>query len=219
MASKTPTLKWSLSEYTPIGLKGKTERELRKEYSRLRSIARKRLERLEASEFAETNIVQYNRGRFTPIPQITSESQLRHKLTDVVRFLQSPLSSITGQRQVQSKTIQTLHERGYTMINQRNFRMFTEFMDELRRQKLNRLYDSERVLELFETAENKGIPPSELQTNFQFWLEHREQLKNVPEKINKRPVNADTARKYILKEERAKKHDTGSKSRRKRASN
>ena len=54
MAKHKPTqYAWQDLEYTPYYLNKHTVAELRKEYSKLRSIVRKRQERLEQSEFAE----------------------------------------------------------------------------------------------------------------------------------------------------------------------
>ena len=195
-------LSWNYNEYTPLGLKAYSERELRKEYSRLRSIARKRLERLEKSEFATTSIVDINKGKFRPLSAIRTEGQLRYLLSDLARFIVSPQSTIRGQRARVKQTVRTLQERGYTFVTPGNFHKFTQFMDEMRRQKLDRLYDSERVIELFESIEKRSIDPDLVFTNFQEFLEKQEEISKIPERVNGKKISkaqAEDMLKKILK--------------------
>ena len=190
-------LSWNYNEYTPLGLKAYSERELRKEYSRLRSIARKRLERLEESEFVTTSIVERNQSKFRPLSSVRTEGQLRYLLSDLARFIESPQSTIRGQRARVNQTITTLHQRGYTFITKANFPRFVDYMDAIRRQKIDRLYDSERVVELFQTMERRRISPDLVLKNFREFMEMQAQIEKMPERRNGEPISKKEAEEML----------------------
>lgn len=117
-------------EYNPQALTGRTERELRKEYSRLRSIANKRLDRLMNSEFADSQAAAYNAGRFLPLAAVQSGSELRHLLTDVARFISSEQSTLTGQKNIRDRLVRTWRDdKGFDFINEGNVRSWVRFLD------------------------------------------------------------------------------------------
>lgn len=105
---------------------------MRKEYSRLRSIARKRLERLGKSEFAETAEYQLNKSHYPKLEKIQSSYELANRLTDLQKFLAAKGSTVTGQKRIQKAKLETLHEHGYTFVNKGNIREFGEFMQFMR---------------------------------------------------------------------------------------
>lgn len=156
-----------------------TEKQMRAEYSRLRSIARKRLERMGKSEFNDTKTFTKNNGQFVPVKELTTD-ELMHKLSDVARFIQSKRSTVKGLKEERKKTIETLHDNGYLFVNKSNFKAFTDFMDDTRIEAQNKNYDSARIAEIFKTAEQKNIPPDEISKNFDEWYNKRELMKNIP---------------------------------------
>lgn len=105
---------------------------MRKEYSRLRSIARKRLERLGASEFRETAAYQLNVHHYPTLKNIANTGELADRLSDLKRFLAAEGSSVTGQKRIQQKRIEGLHRHGFDFVNKGNLREFGEFMEMLR---------------------------------------------------------------------------------------
>ena len=117
-------------EYNPQALQRRSIRELKREYSRLRTIANKRLARLMDSEFADSQAVAYNAGRYVPIKGITSESELRHLLTDLSKFITSEQSTVTGQRDIVERLTQTWRDdKGFDFINTGNVRDWVRFLD------------------------------------------------------------------------------------------
>lgn len=127
---KMITLGFKISEYNPQALQRHSLRELKREYSRLRSAANKRLDRLMESEYADTQVVAYNAGKFIPIKAIQSESELRHLLVDAARFLTSEQGSLTGQKELTERLIRTWRDdKGFAFINQSNVRDWVKFLD------------------------------------------------------------------------------------------
>ena len=109
-----------------------TEKEIRAEYSRLRSVARKRIERLGRSEFNTSQTYLSNRGRFVPLAEVKNKQQAAKLLADVELFVSAKTSSISGLKRARKESIQSLRAHGYNFVNQENFKAFTEFMEEWR---------------------------------------------------------------------------------------
>lgn len=152
----------------------------RREYQRLRRVAEKRLARLGASEFADSEAYLRNVGKFTPLSQVSSNRELGALLYQVRNFLDARRSSVAGQRAIIKEQIETLHEHGYTFVNKSNLKAFGEFMEAARAAAGGTLYASDRVAEMYDAAERKGIPPEQLLENFDFWRKHVETLNAAP---------------------------------------
>lgn len=148
-----------------------SEKELRKEYSRLRSIARKRLERLKAGGYDWASSYRENVGKFKPIKDVSSRRELESLTRDVSRFITAKSGSARGLREIQKGTISTLREHGYTGINEQNFRRFGEYMEYLRDMgEIERgTLSSERAVDLFRHANRLGISEGDIAANFDFW--------------------------------------------------
>jgi hypothetical protein len=181
--------------YTPEGAKNLSNKELRKEYSRLRSIARKRLERFEGTEWTDTQVYKMNAGVYRPIDEIKSERELRHLLSDVSRFVMSDTGSVSGLEKQRKTAVKTLRERGYDFINKDNFRQFADFMEYARVANLNRLYDSKRIAEYFnEVAVKRKMSRDELYKNFRSWSKKQKKIKKIQ---NVNPRNSTQYRQGI----------------------
>lgn len=151
-----------------MALKQLEPSQVRKEYSRLRSIVRKRIERIKASEWGTDKIV----ARLPEIAPINtlSDAQIRARTSELARFLQVKTSSVSGMNAARRKAVKTLGARYPKLkgkITVKNWREFAEFMEYSRELHQNRMYDSERVAEFY--AENEG--EEDLLDEFDKWLE------------------------------------------------
>lgn len=179
------TLLYEKEFYTPEGAKTLTDKELRKEYSRLRSIARKRLERFEGTEWKDTQIYKLNVGVYKPLKEIGSDRELRHLFSDVARFVKAEVSSVSTLEKQRNTAVATLNERGYEFVNKENYRQFAEFMEYARVSNLNKLYDSKRVADFYDAAEKKQLSTEELRKAFKSWSRKQKKLKKI-QNINPR---------------------------------
>lgn len=140
MAKNVDVLTWEYDEYYPYRLKQIDERALRKEYTRLRKVANKRLARLQASEYKESDLAREYAGGFALLADV---KDLPRELTQLARFVASERSSVTGLKRIDKQTIETLHQHGYTFVNTKNVGQFGAFMEEMRQAGLSKLYSSE----------------------------------------------------------------------------
>lgn len=178
-----------------------TEKEMRAEYSRLRSIAVKRLANLKKAGYVEDNFYKYNVNRYVPLADIKNDKQLMQKLSDIANFLSSRKSSVRERRAMQRDLLETMHEHGLTFVNKNNLDQFGEFMENFRQQKLDSLYSSDQAADLFGLAIEKNISKSALQKNFEEFLGEQERIKNVTRKRSERPMTAAELRRRLKQNE------------------
>lgn len=157
--------------------------EARAEYSRLRSAAVKRLERLSRTEGVRYSAYQmYGKEGFAPLPKNATPAEVGHALADVHHFLELKTSSISQIRESQRQALRTLQEHGYSFVNRSNIREFGEFMEAARQAKvvLSNRGGSPIIVELYETVKRLQLPPEEVQRNFTSWLNKRAELEAIP---------------------------------------
>lgn len=157
--------------------------EARAEYSRLRSAAVKRLQRLSQSEGRLYSAYRmYGKEGFAPLSKDATPAEVGRALADVYHFLEMKTSSLKEIRASQKKALETLNQRGYTFLNKSNIREFGEFMESARQQKVvsSNRGGSPVIVELYETVKRLSIPPEKIQRNFSEWLGKKKQLEEMP---------------------------------------
>lgn len=167
-------LAFPVYDYNPQTLQKYNMRELRKEYSRLRTIANKRLDRLMQSEFYDTQAVAYNAGLYLPLKGVQSESELRHLLSDVARFITSEQSTVTGQRDIIERNVQIWRdEKGYDFIDSGNVRAWVEFLDYVQAVE-GYVYEVEAIADAFQELglSNETRSKSDYQSAYELYQEY-----------------------------------------------
>lgn len=152
-----------------------TEREARAEYARLRSIAEKRIQRLQGAGYK----LQGQQTSFRPLERGATQSDVYKSLADVSKFLSMKSSTVTGRKAQQRALVESMQERGYDFINMNNVDQFGEFMKEAKLHDEYRGYDSEEVVELFHVAKEKHVKPEDLAKDLDLWMGN-EKLLNMP---------------------------------------
>lgn len=176
--------------------------EARAEYSRLRSAAVKRLQRLSGTEGERYSAFRmYGKEGFPSLPKNASASEVGRALADVHHFLEMKTSSISSIRASQRDAIKTLNEHGYGFINKGNIREFGEFMEAARQQKVisDNSGGSPIIVELYETVKRLQLPPEKVQRDFAYWLSKRKELESLPtpKPGEKNTINSVKARLLI----------------------
>lgn len=181
-------------------LSDKEERDkVLKDYIEKRKIANRRLENFKGTEWETSKQYKMNEGKYKKISEIKDDTELAYLLTDLHRFVTSKTSTVTGLKQQRNRTIETLHEHGYTFINKGNLRQFGEFMEDMRQRQIASIYDSDRLADLFHMAEKKRISPEALAERFSDYEkqqshlppEQRNSLKRASSKELWEGLNAD----------------------------
>lgn len=182
-----PKFEWQDLQYAPYYLLQKDDKALRKEYSRLRSIYRKRYERLQNSEFAKSQVVRHY-GKLPPIKDIKDKRQLVQALAEAHRFLASDIS-ITTMRKRKKHNIKSLHEHGYDFVNSENYESFGDFMETFRTLAQGMIYDSDRIAEAFnDSVIRQKIDPNDLQRMFSDFVEAQRRAPGKKKFVGKKQV-------------------------------
>lgn len=159
-------------DYNPQNIRAMSDKEVRKAYSEVRSIARKRVERMRRSEFKDTDIANKT---FKPVKDL-SPAQLRRELLDVSVFVRDPRSLLNYHRNIVSKTLETLSSHGYT-VAEKDLKAFGDFMEFVRdRWKGYKLPPSDIPAQIFEKATAKGISARTLMTEFKAFLRENDAI-------------------------------------------
>ncbi len=160
-------------EYTPYSLwTNYDEKTLRSEYSRLRNIARGRLQRLQNSpEFSGAQFVKNWGSGFPTLKDIgNNKMTLSANLSRVSNFLNAQSSTLTGIKETYAKMLENYKEVGYDFIDKSNVVHFSNFLDYLRSQHILRYADSDSAYEFFSGYEGNKSNAQEMSAAFEKWI-------------------------------------------------
>lgn len=167
-------------EYTPNKLSQMTDAAIRKEYSRLRSIANKRLMRLEKAGLNMTARTCY---KFPTVQQIeeSSRATIASGLADVSKFLRSERTTVKGEKQFLANFAESMINYGYGDIVETVDDIYKtiQFLDDIQEDYTDRLYSSGDLLDVLQEAERLKIPHEKLKENLELFVSHLDELEKV----------------------------------------
>lgn len=120
---------------------------MRSEYTRMRDTAQKRLKRLEKS-FPKSKVLQRYPKGFPKLKDIDPRD-FPKAFSELAKFLRAKRSTVTGQRQIREKTINTWQKNGVN-LNQKNYDRVIDMLEESRAR--NVVYDSDKMVESVEAT-------------------------------------------------------------------
>lgn len=154
--SKPQGLLRSKDDYTPLALELTWDmKDVRKEYSRLRSIWRKRYERLLKSDYKDINLVADRPiQRYKQLKDITSDRELYHLLSELSTIIASDRTTVTGLKKQEKEQMQHINDvYGTELKTHEDLLNFGRFMEQLRDFASDRIYDSDFAVELYSDGE------------------------------------------------------------------
>ena len=154
--SKPQGLIRAKDDYTPLALELTWEmKDVRKEYSRLRSIWRKRYERLLKSDYKDSNLVTDRPiQRYKPLKEITGDRELYHLLSELATIVASDRTTVTGMKKQEKEQMKHINEvYGTELKTHEDFLNFGRFMEQLRDFASDRIYDSDFAVDLYSDGE------------------------------------------------------------------
>ena len=163
--------------FSPSKIENMSISAIRKEYSRLRSIANKRIQRLESQGLYRGNV------KFPTIKEITesARSTISSKLADVSKFLRSDRTTVSGTKAYMRDFAEQMESKGYGDLvdsPEKIFKMI-EYMESLREKYTDKLFDSGDALDVLQQGQRLNIPPDKLAENFDVFASNIEALENV----------------------------------------
>lgn len=154
--SKPQVLTRGKDDYTPLALELTWDmKDVRKEYSRLRSIWRKRYERLLKSDYKDINLVTDRPiQRYKQLKDITSDREIYHLLSELATIIASDRTTVTGLKKREKEQMQHMNDvYGTELKTHEDLLNFGRFMEKLRDFASNRIYDSDFAVDLYSEGE------------------------------------------------------------------
>lgn len=154
--SKPQGLIRTKDDYTPLALELTWDmKDVRKEYSRLRSIWRKRYERLLKSDYKDNKLVTDRPiQRYKQLKEITSDRELYHLLSELATIIGSDRTTVTGLKKREKEQMVHINEvYGTELKTHEDFQNFGRFMEQLRDFASDRIYDSDFAVDLYSEGE------------------------------------------------------------------
>ena len=205
--------------YTPADLRGKDVKELKKLYTEMRDISQKRLKRM-AEKYPESEVMRYHPKSFPTIKELKAESggserrfqkALRHSLADLSRFVQSPATTLTGQKELTDRRLQALKDNDFFTYEDPETGEEVDLLDQLtddqlkgvlhfvhwvqRTQHLNIMYRDEFAQKIKLSRFLKSVERSDYgKRNYASWYEQITGLKAQPGPRKKKKAQAKTPR-------------------------
>ena len=183
------------SDITPLEiLNTMTEKEMRKEYSRLRKVANRRLKTLSNSEIGmRSNTWKFYMNEF-PSARGKGKAEIAHRLSSAYYFLSLKSSSVTGLREMRNDFIESMHDQGYTWINKENYFDFIDFMETVKSYYDVVTYDSDRAVDVFDVMTEAGFSTDDLKNDFDWWFENYRKIRSKPIKTG---MTYEEYKKYV----------------------
>lgn len=154
--SKPKGLIRSKDDYTPLALELTWKmKDVRKEYSRLRSIWRKRYERLLKSDYKDINLVKDRPiKRYKQLKDITSDREIYHLLSELATIIGSDITTVTGLKKREKDQMKHINDiYGTELKTHEDLLNFGRFMEQIRDFAYDRIYDSDFAVELYSEGE------------------------------------------------------------------
>lgn len=154
-----------------------TDKEIRAAYQKFRKQFRGRVKEFEASEYAGSGVLDDAAAVFGNTGRTWDIVAVVHALQEITKWLQTATSSVEGMRIADQRRLQTLQDKGLTMIKTpQDLRDFGRFMKSVRPYFDKQHYSSDQAVELFDYAQENNISIPNLQKHFKFYVDHIDEI-------------------------------------------
>lgn len=156
--AKSSKLARPKADYTVAAIRMTWDRKsTRKEYSRLRSIWKKRYERLMKSEYKNSSLVQDRPiTRYPKLSEIGTDREVQYLLSELGAIIGGEYTSVEGLKKLDKERIEKLNDKweGLNLKTRDDLKIFGEFMEKVRGYTSDRIYDSDFAVDIFDQTEN-----------------------------------------------------------------
>lgn len=163
--------------FNPVQIQKMSMSEIRKEYSRLRSIANKRISRLQAQGLGRQET------KFPTIKSIFESKRMNisSKLADVSKFLRSERTTVTGEKRFLNDFATQMTENGYgnLVANATDIYNLIDFMEQMRERYSDKVFDSGDALDALQQAQRLNIPYDKVAKYFDDFANNLDKLEQV----------------------------------------
>lgn len=148
---------------------------LKKEYTRLRDIAQKRIKRL-GEQIPQAKAFQSHSEGFAKLKDL-DRRDLPKAFSELSKFVGAKSSTVSGQKAIKRKTIQTWQKQGIN-LNAQNYDKAMKILEEMRKQKIT--YGSDKVVELADAMlELDEQQANDFLDHLDIMLQHSDELQAI----------------------------------------
>lgn len=152
------------------------EKAFRAEYSRMRTAAQHRIERL-GEKYSHSKTYQQFQQGFQKLKDI-DQRDLAKAYAELYKFMQAKSSTVSGQKEIQQKTIATFQKQGLN-LNEGNYKQAISIFEEMRKKKM--VYGSDKVVQLADAMSKLNKRQQRTWLNhLQDLLPKADQLQEIP---------------------------------------
>lgn len=160
--------------YTPLGisyLQAASVKDARKEYTRLRDIANKRLNRLRASKFAkQPEVRNFYANGIPKLSDLGDVHDLERALSRLYEWLSGPSTIKEMTQRLDARILRTLHQNRF-YVDKKDLAAFGRFMDYMAARLKSLMIPSEVIAEYYVESRKKGLSGERLRRDFEAFLE------------------------------------------------
>lgn len=160
-----------------------TDENIKAEYTRLRKIAQERLRVISKSDIGRASKTwYYNQNRFKSSSELKPYER-KILLAEVAKMMQAKTGTLAGIKRQRKKAIQTLHEHGYTFVDESNFIDVGEFFRQWKDTEFRGygstvaldFYERIKDSEAFDRATQRVDKTAQIFREFQEWKKQRDE--------------------------------------------
>ena len=149
---------------------------MKRKYTKMRDIAQKRIKRL-GQYNPESKVYQTHQQGFAKLKNLDPRD-LPKAFSELSKFVGAKSSTVTGQKQIKQKTINTWRQQGLN-LNSKNYDKAIKILEEMRKRKIT--YGSDKVVSLADSM----LSLDDQQTNE--WLDHLDTLLQHTDELQEIP--------------------------------
>lgn len=180
-------------DYNTFNLEKQKWSELRKEFRKLRKEAKKRINELKESEFADSKLLQNKEYLQEDVSNMTKDELVRYTAY-TASFLASDLSTVAGQEQRVEYALEKMHDLGYHGITREDIKPLFEYMDNMEAFIKGLIKGSEPLVSVYETAKEKNVDIKDVEKALRsFFAERSKEIENMSKEEFKNSTHQYTA--------------------------
>lgn len=183
--------------FTPSQIRKLGEGAVNEAYSALRSVANKRIQRMTEQGLGRST------SQFPTIQQIKESyyGDVRSALGDVSKFLKSPRTTVKGEKKFIKEFQDTMTDKGYGDLVQTREDIYNmiDFMEDLREQYSDKLFDSGDALDVLQEGQRLNIPLEKLQENYDLFASNLDKMEKLRRSSGGREFSQSRINKLIKK--------------------
>ena len=148
-----------------------TEKELAKVYSYFRSVAKKRINRLE--QYGYTKTAQYQRMKAIGLPilkEIENRNQLAMYLQQTAFFITTESSTVKGIERIRKQKVKQFTAEGFQGLTTENIDDFLQFFDEAKTRS-GKSYDMSQLAKVWNASRREKKNPKEIMEDYNNYKE------------------------------------------------